>query len=357
MAKLSKDYASCSITYSDSGVATVELKGASGGKFSGITCTGTKDSMNCRKIQTAAEILSMKVGEGGLIRDDHNELRYQGMTVDNYVTFNNETWRIVGLFNVDGEQRVKLVRNDPLGYYSYDTSLCITSCINRGYGINQWGPSTYKNGTPYEGADLMRELNGDYLDTTLTSNTNWYNGMNDKKTAVFDHTKKLSSEAQKLIDVATWYLGGSTSISGSGASPTFVVNLATQYENERGTKVVVPGTTCSGEDCNDNVVRTTIWTGKVGLIYASDIGYSSANANCKNNLTTNCNSWLKTGRFYWTISPAADIAYRLFTSDAGGNVGYAATYLALEVRPSVYLIPGVQMNGSGTTADPYIFTE
>jgi hypothetical protein len=27
------------------------------------------------------------------------------------------------------------------------------------------------------------------------------------------------------------------------------------------------------------------------------------------------------------------------------------------VRPSVYLIPGVQMKGSGTTSDPYVFAE
>ena len=47
VAKLSEDYSSCTIRYNDSGVATVKLKGANGGKFDGITCTGTKDSINC----------------------------------------------------------------------------------------------------------------------------------------------------------------------------------------------------------------------------------------------------------------------------------------------------------------------
>ena len=56
VAKLSKDYASCTITYNDSGVATVKLKGASGGKFNGITCTGTKDNMNCRN-SSASEVI------------------------------------------------------------------------------------------------------------------------------------------------------------------------------------------------------------------------------------------------------------------------------------------------------------
>ena len=46
--KLNDDYDidNCSVTYNE-GVATVTLKGKNGGKFSGITCTGTKDNMCC----------------------------------------------------------------------------------------------------------------------------------------------------------------------------------------------------------------------------------------------------------------------------------------------------------------------
>ena len=46
VAKLNDDYDSCTITYNN-GIATVTLKGKDGGKFSGITCKGTKDNMNC----------------------------------------------------------------------------------------------------------------------------------------------------------------------------------------------------------------------------------------------------------------------------------------------------------------------
>ena len=48
VAKLNDDYASCNITYNN-GIATVKLKGKDGGKFSGITCEGTKDNMNCKE--------------------------------------------------------------------------------------------------------------------------------------------------------------------------------------------------------------------------------------------------------------------------------------------------------------------
>ena len=46
VAKLNDDYDSCTITYNN-GIATVILKGKDGGKFSSITCTGTKDNMCC----------------------------------------------------------------------------------------------------------------------------------------------------------------------------------------------------------------------------------------------------------------------------------------------------------------------
>ena len=48
---------------------------------------------------------------------DHNP-RYVGANPNNYVLFNNELWRIVGVF--DG--KVKIVRNERLGVFSLDTS-------------------------------------------------------------------------------------------------------------------------------------------------------------------------------------------------------------------------------------------
>ena len=46
VAKLNDDYDTCTITYNN-GIATVTLKGKDGGKFSGITCTGTSNNMCC----------------------------------------------------------------------------------------------------------------------------------------------------------------------------------------------------------------------------------------------------------------------------------------------------------------------
>ena len=55
-----------------------------------------------------------------------NNLRYVGANPNNYVSFNNELWRIIGVFNnIDDdtgmtETRLKIVRNESIGTYSWD---------------------------------------------------------------------------------------------------------------------------------------------------------------------------------------------------------------------------------------------
>ena len=80
---------------------------------------------------------------------DHN-LRFIGANPNNYVSFNGQIWRIIGVF--DG--RLKIIE-DPIGDYSWDSS---GVDVNNGYGVNQWGP----NNNGYTGADLMKLLNPGY---------------------------------------------------------------------------------------------------------------------------------------------------------------------------------------------------
>ena len=87
------------------------------------------------------------------------EYRYSGSnnSVKNYVTFNDEEWRIIGVSPVDDgtgkvENRIKLIKSSELGKYVWDAS---SSSVNYGGGINQWGASG-----SYAGADLMQTLNG-----------------------------------------------------------------------------------------------------------------------------------------------------------------------------------------------------
>ena len=76
---------------------------------------------------SAAEAILAK-GETDELKFDNtvdNSLRYVGADPNNYVSFNNELWRIIGAFNnIDNgtgtkETRLKIIRDEPIGKYSW----------------------------------------------------------------------------------------------------------------------------------------------------------------------------------------------------------------------------------------------
>ena len=91
-----------------------------------------------------------------------NNLRYIGANPNNYVLFNNELWRIIGVMNNidDGtgkkETRLKIIRDEPIGEYSWD---------NKASGI---GSSTSRNGSnDWSDSALQQVLNsGAYYNRT-----------------------------------------------------------------------------------------------------------------------------------------------------------------------------------------------
>ena len=64
----------------------------------------------------------------GIMLDNNGDYRYYGANPNNYVTFNDESWRIIGAFNNvdDGtgkkETRLKIIRDESIGKYSWDSS-------------------------------------------------------------------------------------------------------------------------------------------------------------------------------------------------------------------------------------------
>lgn len=282
----------------------------------------------------------------GLEKDNTTgeNIRYTGSEPNNYVTFNNELWRIIGIFNVSNgtttEPRIKLIRNESIGNYSWDSS---ASTVNNGNGVNEWSE-----------ADVKNLLNTYYLNQT---SGNCYNGANNAFTTCdFSSTssiKGLDSAANSLIENTVWNTGAITHV-------TTGISVDEAYTSERGT---ITGKTCtSGDECNDSVTRTTTWTGKVGLMYPSDYGYASTNTSCRSNIydTTNnpCqnNNWLhKNVTYYRTITPSSSAsAARSWLVVNAGRVGHADNYSATNIFPVVYLKPYVNViGGDGTQASPY----
>ena len=288
--------------------------------------------------------------------DAYDNLRYVGANPNNYLSFNDEVWRIIGTFNVYNvetnkyEKLVKIVRNDPLGYYSWDTS---NSSINFGSGVNEWSQ-----------ADLMYELNCDgsenskycrsditegYLSNKTTIETKWYNGKNNAKNGTYDYSKNIKFSSIDKIANVRWNLGGYNTPSS--------VSVLNMYNYERGTLHI--------SNPRDGVTRKDYWDGKIALMYPSDYGYASTGTTCRNDLSkckdagSKANNWLFNGNLQWTLSSlSATSSFNetlVFYVYSDGMVWNGVQSGAFGVRPSLFLKSDVVIDGgTGIESNPFI---
>ena len=235
----------------------------------------------------------------GMMEDVGGNVRYYGADPNNYVKFNNELWRIIGVFkDVDDgtgkkETRIKIARSDSIGNYAWDSN-----------NKNEWSTAT-----------LNTYLNETYLNS-------------------------LNSESQTIVGNAKWNLGGSNS-SGLYADQF--------YEYERGTTVY------SG--------RSTEWTGKIALMYPSDYMYAGDLSKCMQTGLdwdadkANCRdtSWLRnTSSSQSTLTPSSMLSSDAFDVGNSGYVGYHIVAISNASRPVLFLTSTVQITGGeGTQSNPY----
>ena len=261
-------------------------------------------------------------------------LRYVGASPRNYLKFNGETWRIIGVFNnittidENGEEKkeslVKIVRNDSLGDYSWDSSGLDK---NSGRGINEWSQ-----------ADLMTELNTDYINTNPTSETTlWFNGYNNAKNGSYDYENNIKSRSIDKVAKVRWNLGGYNTNS---------VSALNMYNAERGTAHI--------SNPSDGTTRKNTWDGKIALIYPSDYGYASTNTACRNQVISPTNSvyncknenWLFNSAYrQWTLSPNSGYANYVFFVDSDGRVVNGNASSPYGVRPAIFLKSDVVIAG------------
>ena len=346
-----EDYASCIISFDSDGIAKVSITGK--GKFDGLKITnGTKENAEVKEItkptygMKATEYITNLLeydGEGLKIDNTSDQnIRYYGSNPDNYVSFNNELWRIIGVFG----DNVKLVRSESLGSLLWDTS---ESSVNGGYGVNEWSQ-----------ADLQVYLNKMYYGgTTVTC----YGGSNNTTTCP---TNKLDDASKTLIDNHLWNTGAIDETDTTIVNQeTFALNTVPFYNAERGN---VTGKICNGGGrCNDTVERATTWTGYIGLPYATDYAYASSESICETNMqkqdSSNAyicknNNWMfKPNTWYWTMSPRARAsdASLVWIVRVDGLTGDSPASFANAVFPAIYLKSDILIeSGTGTSSDPYI---
>ncbi len=291
----------------------------------------TSDDVTCDiKFETISKInlndyiislLESEQGTGKVVNE--NGYRYEGKNPNNYIWFNNEYWRIIGVFDSashgqSGKNLVKIIRADVLDGLAWHKS-----------NTNDWTT-----------ASLNLLLNGAYYnahDGTSSGYCYVYNGI----LANCDYTiRGIQSGYRGMIANVTWYLGGYSD---------YYATAEAFYGYERGTTVP------SG--------RPTSTTGYIGLMYPSDYGYSVLSSSCArttelrsyNTPTCAGQSWLYGKGHEWTLTPYSTNSASVFYLGYRGPLYYEFAHYGIGSRPVLYLDASVyKTDGDGSLENPYI---
>ncbi len=278
--------------------------------------------------------------------DPDNNARYIGAEPANYIWFNCdnydkpsvdscERWQIIGSFkgakkvNEDGsttqQNLVKIIRNTPIGNIPWNNK-----------GTNDWMTAT-----------LQINLNNEYLreednGSWIMSEENIKNSGGNPPSKSSNY-KSITSSTLNMIENVVWNLGG--------IDYTATNSLKDLYTFENSV----------AED------ETSIWQGKIALIYGGDVAYAfggdtkdSCLQSKYNSISSECKltNWFMSqhptggSNCIWLLSRTAGIwgAKTLYGVFGGDGTRYGHT-----IYPSLYLTHETRIiSGDGTYENPYI---
>ena len=326
-----------------------------------------KDAVTCMKENANLDTINLaydgKESLGEELGTDDNNLRYIGSNPNNYVLFNGEKWRIIGVMNnirseqEDGSEitgsHLKIIRQDGIsgqndfGNYSFD--------YNGDRSESKWIDSTMKdmlNGIYYNsgiGNCYKQENNGNPIECNFTQETGVPKGLNE--------------QARSMINKdIIWNIGG------WNTSETLT---KITYEKERGTM------TYDNHPSEWKKTNDIEYHNGIGLMYPSDYGYAVGGTNRKICLSKqlldsspegndyrkdDCynNDWLNPKlASIWFISPLisrfVELDYLTYYIDYSGKVSGGSPFYSLGVWPTIYLKSNVKIiNGNGTIDNPFV---
>ena len=233
--------------------------------------------------------------------DSPREYRYIGADPDNYIQFNNELWRIIGIF--DGQ--LKIIRNESFGEMQWDDE-----DEQNPYGENDWGTSP-----------LQTYLNNDYYGS-------------------------INSEDQIKIDsIYAWKLG----------QPTTDDDVTAQmfYEAERGTDVI------EGNSTEWTGSIGLIYASDYG--FATSGGSTTNRSSCLSIPLFNwidvedcsTNNWLYVD-YHWTLTSYHKNVFAVFSDGCVFSQGASFIH---DTHPVVYLLSNVEIvSGIGTPDEPFVLS-
>ena len=259
------------------------------GKNSGVKTM----TITLKKSQISLEEL-VKDNPDIMTNDPDGNPRFVGANPNNYVTFNGEAYRIIGIFN----GQMKIIQND---FYNSANM--------------QWASNNKNN---WSTASLQNELNTTYWNS-------------------------ISATYQNMVDQShVWNLGG-------WSTSEITRSQMYQYENE----VTVNGsnpTTWTGKVAlmypSDYAYASN---GGSTCDSTTLYNWDGAKAECADK------SWLYNSSYHqWTLTPTSNNSNNVFCVFTSKHVSDYSANSGIRARPVLYLKSEVKiMGGTGTTSAPY----
>lgn len=279
-------------------------------------------------------------GDGVITKvTDNNTLqyRYQGNNPNNYVSFNNQLWRIIGYVpvcvevnpitedtTINGiefkqgeaqctkwENRVKIIKADPIGAFAYNKT-------------------DYSSSNPitWTGSTIQGLLNTCYLGKK--------DGC-DKYCFAYSTTQGVCNYSQNGINENDSYGNMVESVYyNTGMANSYSLSSSNFYTKE--------------------IAKQASEKSIVGLMYASDFGYAisgyTGNLRSWSAYSQMVNNWLFGQSYEWTMTALSSSSPVRVNYD--GGLGSNNAYIGYAVRPILYLQSNVnKLSGDGSIASPY----
>ena len=322
---------------------------------SGSTCPTNACLLNGAIINGNSDGFKLEGGsctdfDGTTLNLKNNQTTPTDSGIRNYVKFNNETWRIVGIFNEEnasGEkaERIKLVKDEPISL-----STEVPTTIAKGNITYEMFYST--SGTKYKYF---------YWNTPSSVETNKNDWTKAGSMYYLNENYLNSLENSSLIENMKYNLGN-VSINSDG----FITGIAKEvYTQERGTTVCDSSITSNSHSNNCNIWNgnQASWNGKIALLYPSDYGYASDTSNWSKDLSSaysngiSLNNWMYNNISYasWFLSPASNNPDSVSDVNLDGSLRrYGTDGIGVALRPVLSLgSQAMIITGSGSINDPY----
>ena len=300
--------------------------------------------------------ITLALGKPNSLKAYDHGYHYEGKNPNNYIWFNNELWRIIGVFDedrhgIENSNLVKIIRNSSIGSYAWN-------------GVDGY-PNDWPNST------LYRMLNGCYFYAKKGTDTSDISGSSVEcnNYCIGNFTNNIGTALNNcdfnvngiqgsndtfsyrdMVQNVTWYLGG------PGKTSWDITYPANVY-----------GFEVTGKTLNSN--RSLSINGYVGLMYLSDYGYSVLSSSCSRQGYTvkgddansyaisSCSnqSWLFSESFEWMLTPGHKGSNSAHTFTVQSEISTSYAYYSHSVRPVVYLKKNIyRISGNGTISNPYI---